>query len=66
MVRMGPRPQRPADAGVDMTEEFLPMLIDGPWLLALAQGFRIPLKGIEVGFVQWNAGRPVMLMVRDA
>ena len=43
-----------------------PMLIDGPWLLALAQGFRIPLKGIEVEFTQWNAGRPVMLMVRDA
>jgi hypothetical protein len=46
--------------------EYLPMQVDGPWLLALAQGFRIPLRGIEVEFTQWNAGRPVMLMVRDA
>ena len=66
MVRMGTRLHRQADSGVDLMTLTLPMLIDGPWIIALAQGYAFPMNGLEIVWVQWNAGRWVMLMEKPA
>lgn len=46
--------------------DYLPALIDSPWLIYLAQGYAFPMDGLEIVWVQWNAGRWVMLMERPA